>query len=152
MKCFRLFFKTAKRVQLILFSYQIIRSQKSEVQATNNNFNPIKLICNNTVPDQERRPAVLLKLSILNTSASCKYLFFIFAGTWTTFGGIGGCNSEETAEAVVALAYDSGINVFDLSEAHSGHRAETELGRILLRRAWRRSSYVVTTKIYWNTK
>ncbi|XP_043286141.1 voltage-gated potassium channel subunit beta-2 isoform X2 [Venturia canescens] len=73
-------------------------------------------------------------------------------GTWTTFGGVGGCISEETAEAVVALAYDSGINVFDLSEAHSGHRAETQLGRILLRRAWNRSSYVVTTKIYWNTK
>lgn len=73
------------------------------------------------------------------------------AGTWTTFG-VGGCGSEETAEAVVALAYDSGINVFDLSEAHSGHRAEIQFGRILLRRAWNRSSYVVTTKIYWNTK
>ncbi|XP_034947370.1 voltage-gated potassium channel subunit beta-2 isoform X2 [Chelonus insularis] len=73
-------------------------------------------------------------------------------GTWTTFGGMGGCTSEETAEAVVALAYDSGINVFDLSEAHSGHRAETQLGRILLRRGWNRSSYIVTTKIYWNTK
>ncbi|XP_012288261.1 voltage-gated potassium channel subunit beta-2 [Orussus abietinus] len=73
-------------------------------------------------------------------------------GTWTTFGGVGGASSEEAAEAVVSLAYDSGINVFDLSEAHSGHRAETQLGRILLRRAWNRSSYVVTTKIYWNTK
>ncbi|XP_066584450.1 voltage-gated potassium channel subunit beta-2 isoform X2 [Prorops nasuta] len=72
-------------------------------------------------------------------------------GTWTTFG-VGGSKSEETAEAVVALAYDSGINVFDLSEAHSGHRAEVQFGRILLRRAWSRSSYVVTTKIYWNTK
>ncbi|XP_011313874.1 voltage-gated potassium channel subunit beta-2 [Fopius arisanus] len=70
-------------------------------------------------------------------------------GTWTTFGG---CSNEESAEAVVALAYDSGINVFDLSEAHSGHRAESQLGRILLRRSWNRSSYVVTTKIYWNTK
>ncbi|KAG7201480.1 hypothetical protein KM043_004240 [Ampulex compressa] len=72
-------------------------------------------------------------------------------GTWTTFG-VGGCGNEETAEAVVALAYDSGINVFDLSEAHSGQRAEIQFGRILLRRAWNRSSYVVTTKIYWNTK
>ncbi|XP_017877055.1 voltage-gated potassium channel subunit beta-2 isoform X3 [Ceratina calcarata] len=72
-------------------------------------------------------------------------------GTWTTFG-IGGCSNEEAAEAVVALAYDSGINVFDLSEAHSGHRAEIQFGRILLRRAWNRSTYVVTTKIYWNTK
>ena len=82
----------------------------------------------------------------------CVYVKCDDPGTWTTFGGVGGCISEETAEAVVALAYDSGINVFDLSEAHSGHRAETQLGRILLRRAWNRSSYVVTTKIYWNTK
>lgn len=73
-------------------------------------------------------------------------------GTWTTFGGVGSNSNEETAETVVALAYDSGINVFDLSEAHSGHRAEIQLGRILLRRNWNRSSYVVTTKIYWSTK
>ncbi|XP_033210367.1 voltage-gated potassium channel subunit beta-2 isoform X3 [Belonocnema kinseyi] len=73
-------------------------------------------------------------------------------GTWTTFGGAGGPTNEETAEAVVTLAYDSGINVFDLSEAHSGHKAEIQLGRILLRRCWKRSSYVVTTKIYWSTK
>ncbi|XP_046422711.1 voltage-gated potassium channel subunit beta-2 isoform X2 [Neodiprion virginianus] len=72
-------------------------------------------------------------------------------GTWTTFG-VGRGGNEETAEAVIALAYDSGINVFDLSEAHSGHRAETQLGRILSRRAWNRTTYVVTTKIYWNTK
>jgi aryl-alcohol dehydrogenase-like predicted oxidoreductase len=53
---------------------------------------------------------------------------------------------------VIQLAYESGINVFDLSEAYSGGRAELELGRILQRRGWKRSSYVVTTKIYWNTK
>jgi aryl-alcohol dehydrogenase-like predicted oxidoreductase len=59
---------------------------------------------------------------------------------------------EEQAEEVIQLAYDSGINVFDLSEAYSGVRAELELGRILQRRGWKRSSYIVTTKIYWNTK
>ncbi|PSN38408.1 Voltage-gated potassium channel subunit beta-2 [Blattella germanica] len=70
-------------------------------------------------------------------------------GTWVTFGsGV----TEEQAEEVIQLAYDSGINVFDLSEAYSGVRAELELGRILQRRGWKRSSYIVTTKIYWNTK
>ena len=59
---------------------------------------------------------------------------------------------EEQAEEVIQLAYDSGINVFDLSEAYSGVRAELELGRILQQRGWKRSSYIVTTKIYWNTK
>lgn len=53
---------------------------------------------------------------------------------------------------VIILAVDSGINIFDLSEAHSGTRAEIELGRILARRAWKRTGYVVITKIYWSTR
>ncbi|XP_063223445.1 voltage-gated potassium channel subunit beta-2 [Bacillus rossius redtenbacheri] len=72
-------------------------------------------------------------------------------GTWVTFGGSGSPNSEQ-AEEVINLAYDSGINLFDLSEAYSGPRAEAELGRILQRQGWKRNSYIVTTKIYWNTK
>lgn len=46
------------------------------------------------------------------------------------------------------LAIESGINVFDISEAHS----ETELGKVIARSGWKRSSYVITTKIYWSTK
>jgi aryl-alcohol dehydrogenase-like predicted oxidoreductase len=71
------------------------------------------------------------------------------AGTWVTFGSQ---LNEEQAEEVVTLAYDSGINLFDLSEAYSGTRAESELGRILQRKGWKRASYVVTVKIYWNSK
>lgn len=38
-------------------------------------------------------------------------------GTWPIFSpGV----SEEQAEAIIKLAYDSGINMFDISEAHSG--------------------------------
>ncbi|KAB0798073.1 hypothetical protein PPYR_09066 [Photinus pyralis] len=70
-------------------------------------------------------------------------------GTWPIFGpGV----TEEQAEQIVSLAMDSGINVFDLSEAHSGTRAEVELGRILIRKGWKRSSFVVNTKIYWSTR
>ena len=32
--------------------------------------------------------------------------------------------AEETAEEIITVAYDSGINLFDLSEAYSGGRAE----------------------------
>ncbi|KAK9708537.1 Aldo/keto reductase family [Popillia japonica] len=70
-------------------------------------------------------------------------------GTWPTFSPN---VTEEQAEQIIVLAVDSGINVFDLSEAHSGTRAEVELGRILSRRAWKRTSYIVTTKIYWSTR
>lgn len=47
---------------------------------------------------------------------------------------------------------DSGINLFDLSEAHSGPRAEKEMGRIAQKYAWKRTSFVLCTKIYWSTK
>ncbi|XP_060516522.1 voltage-gated potassium channel subunit beta-2 isoform X2 [Cylas formicarius] len=70
-------------------------------------------------------------------------------GTWPTFSP---SITEEQAEQVIVLAVESGINVFDLSEAHSGTRAEVELGRILARRGWKRTSFIVTTKIYWSTR
>ncbi|XP_076269202.1 potassium voltage-gated channel subfamily A regulatory beta subunit hyperkinetic isoform X2 [Rhynchophorus ferrugineus] len=70
-------------------------------------------------------------------------------GTWPTFSPN---VTEEQAEQIIVLAVESGINVFDLSEAHSGTRAEVELGRILARRGWKRTSFIVTTKIYWSTR
>lgn len=70
-------------------------------------------------------------------------------GTWPIFSpGV----SEDQAEAILRLAVDSGINLFDLSEAHSGTRAEIELGKIIQKAGWKRTSYIITTKIYWSTK
>lgn len=58
--------------------------------------------------------------------------------------------SEEVAEDIIVMAFESGINVFDLSDGYCGPRAEVSLGRILRQRRWRRSSYIVITKIYWS--
>lgn len=70
-------------------------------------------------------------------------------GTWSVFSnGI----SEEQAETIIRLAYDSGINLFDLSDLHSGPRAEIEMGNILKKTNWKRMTYVVTVKIYWSIK
>ena len=60
--------------------------------------------------------------------------------------------SEEVAENIVVMAFESGINVFDLSDGYCGPRAEISLGRILRQRRWKRSSYVVITKIYWSCR
>lgn len=66
-------------------------------------------------------------------------------GTWPVFSsGV----PEDKAEAIVRLAVDSGINLFDISDTN----AEVELGRILKKCGWKRTSYVVSTKIYWSTK
>lgn len=70
-------------------------------------------------------------------------------GTWSIFQP---SVSEEQAETIIKLAADSGINLFDLSEAHSGIRAEVELGKIIQKHGWKRTSYVICNKIYWNTK
>jgi len=58
----------------------------------------------------------------------------------------------ETAESVITLAYENGINLFDLSDAYSGPSAETELGKILKKKGWKRTTYNVIIKIYWTSK
>ncbi|KAM4611675.1 voltage-gated potassium channel subunit beta-2-like [Polymixia lowei] len=67
-------------------------------------------------------------------------------GTWVTFGSQ---ISDEMADSVMSIAYDNGVNLFDTAEVYASGRAETTLGNILKKKGWRRSSYVVTTKIYW---
>lgn len=70
-------------------------------------------------------------------------------GTWTVFSP---AVSEGEAESIIKLAIESGINLFDLSEAHSGLRAEIDFARIIKKFAWKRTSFIVATKIYWSTK
>nr|XP_026497826.1 uncharacterized protein LOC113401947 isoform X2 [Vanessa tameamea] len=65
-------------------------------------------------------------------------------GLWTML-------SEDCAEDIIMTALENGINLFDLSEAHCA-RGEVELGRILKKRNVRRTSVIITTKIYWSTK
>ncbi|KAM9596712.1 LOW QUALITY PROTEIN: voltage-gated potassium channel subunit beta-3 [Trichechus inunguis] len=67
-------------------------------------------------------------------------------GTWVTFGSQ---ISDETAEDVLTVAYEHGINLFDTAEVYAAGNAERTLGNILKSKGWRRSSYVITTKIFW---
>ncbi|XP_048488857.1 voltage-gated potassium channel subunit beta-2 isoform X7 [Plutella xylostella] len=65
-------------------------------------------------------------------------------GIWTLL-------TDDSSEDIVMTALENGINLFDLSEAHCA-RGEAELGRILKKRNVRRTSIIITTKIYWSTK
>uniref|UniRef100_A0A8C8ILB1 NADP-dependent oxidoreductase domain-containing protein n=1 Tax=Oncorhynchus tshawytscha TaxID=74940 RepID=A0A8C8ILB1_ONCTS len=67
-------------------------------------------------------------------------------GTWVTFGSQ---ISDEMAENLMTIAYEAGVNLFDTAEVYASGRAEITLGNIIKKKGWRRSSYVVTTKIYW---
>lgn len=70
-------------------------------------------------------------------------------GTWVTFGGQ---VTDEVAEEILTLAYESGINFFDTAEVYAAGKAEITLGNILKKKAWRRSSYIISTKLYWGGK
>ncbi|XP_076365508.1 voltage-gated potassium channel subunit beta-2-like isoform X2 [Tachypleus tridentatus] len=67
-------------------------------------------------------------------------------GTWVNFGTQ---LSEETAEEIVTTAYESGINVFDTADLYADGKAEVMLGKILRKKGWRRSSYIIVTKLIW---
>ncbi|XP_068000965.1 voltage-gated potassium channel subunit beta-1 isoform X1 [Melanerpes formicivorus] len=70
-------------------------------------------------------------------------------GTWVTFGGQ---ISDEVAEQLMTIAYESGVNLFDTAEVYAAGKAEIILGNILKKKGWRRSSLVITTKLYWGGK
>ncbi|NXE29346.1 KCAB1 protein, partial [Ardeotis kori] len=70
-------------------------------------------------------------------------------GTWVTFGGQ---ITDEMAEQLMTLAYDNGINLFDTAEVYAAGKAEMVLGNIIKKKGWRRSSLVITTKIFWGGK
>ncbi|XP_053516561.1 voltage-gated potassium channel subunit beta-2 isoform X3 [Artibeus jamaicensis] len=70
-------------------------------------------------------------------------------GTWVTFGGQ---ITDEMAEQLMTLAYDNGINLFDTAEVYAAGKAEVVLGDIIKKKGWRRSSLVITTKIFWGGK
>ncbi|XP_015668242.1 voltage-gated potassium channel subunit beta-2 isoform X1 [Protobothrops mucrosquamatus] len=70
-------------------------------------------------------------------------------GTWVTFGGQ---ITDEVAEQLMTLAYENGINLFDTAEVYAAGKAEVVLGNIIKKKGWRRSSLVITTKIFWGGK
>lgn len=70
-------------------------------------------------------------------------------GTWVTFGGQ---ISDEVAEQLMTIAYENGVNLFDTAEVYAAGKAEVILGNIIRKKCWRRSSLVITTKLYWGGK
>uniref|UniRef100_A0A8C1S1F7 Voltage-gated potassium channel subunit beta-1 n=1 Tax=Cyprinus carpio TaxID=7962 RepID=A0A8C1S1F7_CYPCA len=63
-----------------------------------------------------------------------------------------GTESCEVAEQLMTIAYENGVNLFDTAEVYSAGKAEIILGNIIKKKCWRRSSLVITTKLYWGGK
>jgi voltage-dependent potassium channel beta subunit len=67
-------------------------------------------------------------------------------GAWVTFAQQ---IDNKTAEKLMTIAYDAGVNFFDNAEAYADGRAEIVMGEILKRRAWPRDTFVVSSKVFW---
>lgn len=67
-------------------------------------------------------------------------------GSWLTFGKQ---IEDGTAEKLMALAYDHGVNFFDNAEIYARGQSEIVMGRILKKMAWPRSSFVVSSKAFF---
>ena len=70
-------------------------------------------------------------------------------GSWVTFGSQVG---DDTAEKCMKLAYDNGVNFFDNAEAYASGKSEIVMGNILKKMGWDRSTFVVSSKVYWGGK
>ncbi|KAJ3243898.1 hypothetical protein HDU78_011651 [Chytriomyces hyalinus] len=67
-------------------------------------------------------------------------------GGWVTYGGQVG---EDVAEQCMLEAYNNGINFFDNAEVYASGKSEIAMGNAIKKFGWKRSSYVISTKIYW---
>lgn len=67
-------------------------------------------------------------------------------GTWLT---VGDRLTDNESEKLITLAYDSGINFFDSAESYNKGQSELALGRLLKKLKWERSSYLVSSKVYF---
>jgi len=70
-------------------------------------------------------------------------------GSWVTFGNQVG---ENIAEDCMKLAYENGVNFFDNAEAYASGKSEEVMGKVLKKMGWDRTSYVVSTKVFWGGK
>lgn len=67
-------------------------------------------------------------------------------GSWVTFGKQIG---DKTADDLMSIAYDNGVNFFDNAEIYARGKSETVMGAILKKKEWVRSSYCLSSKVYF---
>ncbi len=70
-------------------------------------------------------------------------------GSWLTFGWQIG---DDVAEELMVMAYENGVNFFDNAEVYADGRSEIVMGNILKKKNWDRSTYVVSSKVFWGGK
>jgi len=67
-------------------------------------------------------------------------------GSWVTFHKQ---INDGIADELMGIAYDHGINFFDNAEAYALGESEKMMGRVLKNKNWERSSYVLSSKVFF---
>jgi voltage-dependent potassium channel beta subunit len=67
-------------------------------------------------------------------------------GSWVTFGSQ---IDNNISEELMKTAYDNGVNFFDNAEVYASGKSEEVMGVILKKMGWDRSTYVVSSKVFW---
>lgn len=67
-------------------------------------------------------------------------------GSWLTFGKQIG---DGIAERLMDVAYEHGVNFFDNAEIYARGKSEIVMGEILKKKNWSRSSYLVSSKVFF---
>jgi voltage-dependent potassium channel beta subunit len=70
-------------------------------------------------------------------------------GSWLTFGNQ---ITDDVAEKLMHTAYDNGINFFDNAEGYHFGESEKVMGKILKNAKWDRTSYLVSSKVYFGSR
>lgn len=70
-------------------------------------------------------------------------------GSWVSFHKQ---IDDNKADELMGIAYDNGINFFDNAEVYALGESEKMMGRILQKKNWERSSYVVSSKAFFGSR
>jgi voltage-dependent potassium channel beta subunit len=70
-------------------------------------------------------------------------------GSWVTFHKQ---LEDSMADRLMGMAYDAGINFFDNAEGYAFGESEKMMGRVLQKKDWDRTSYVVSSKVFFGSR
>jgi voltage-dependent potassium channel beta subunit len=67
-------------------------------------------------------------------------------GSWVSFHKQ---IDDSVADELMGMAYDNGVNFFDNAEIYALGESEKMMGRVLKKKNWDRTSYTVSSKVFW---
>jgi len=67
-------------------------------------------------------------------------------GSWVTFGKQ---IDVQASDKLISLAYENGVNFFDNAEVYARGASEVMMGQVLKNKSWGRSSYCVSSKVFF---